>query len=185
MALSPETVKFFKDAWEVFILFMVPVGGGIPVGVVVGDSRGFAWETMIVIYFFSDVVLACLFDPIMKFIIKRSKHSPALAKMKEVFKKSVKLSTAQYGPKPGPWLLVLISFGVDPMTGRAATHMAGHGFLTGWAIAIAGDVVFFMVVMASTLWLNNILGDGTMTAVIITLFILFSPWVIKKIRSLF
>lgn len=184
MALSPETTKFFTDTYEVFLLFMVPIGGGIPAGVVVGDSRGLAWQTMAVLYFFSDVILACLFDPAMKFFLRKSKNNPGVAKAKDVFKKSVQLSTAQYGPKPGPWVLVLIAFGVDPMTGRAATHMAGHGFLTGWAIAIAGDMVFFMVVMASTLWLNNILGDGTWTAIIITLCILFFPMLLKKIRSL-
>jgi uncharacterized membrane protein len=184
MAISHETTIFFTHAYEVFLLFMVPIGGGIPVGVVVGNNHGLSWMTMSVLYFFSDVVLACLFDPCMKLFIRLGKKSPAVAKLNATFKKSVTLSTSQYGPKPGPWLLVLIAFGVDPMTGRAASHMAGHGFLTGWAIAIAGDMIFFMVVMASTLWLNNILGDGTWTAIIITLLILFLPWIFKKLRAL-
>jgi uncharacterized membrane protein len=183
MTLSAETTKFFADVYEVFLLFMVPIGGGIPVGVVVGNNHGLSWEVMAVTYFYSDAVLACLFDPFMKFFIKLSRTSPTAGKIKEIFKKSVTLSTSQYGPNPGPWLLVLIAFGVDPMTGRAASHMAGHGFLTGWATAIAGDMIFFLVVMASTLWLNNILGDGTWTAVIITLLILFLPAVLKKIRG--
>jgi uncharacterized membrane protein len=184
LAFSPETTKFFSDAYEVFLLFMVPIGGGIPAGVVVGDSRGLSWPTMCVLYFFSDVILACLFDPAMRFFLKLGRKNPAVGNAKEIFKKSVQLSTAQYGPKPGPFVLVLIAFGVDPMTGRAATHMAGHGFLSGWAIAITGDMFFFLVVMASTLWLNNILGDGTWTAIIVTLFILFFPLVFKKIKAL-
>jgi hypothetical protein len=40
------------------------------------------------------------------------------------------------------------------MTGRAAAKAAGHGFLPGWAIAITGDMIYFVVLMASTLWLQ-------------------------------
>ena len=49
---------------------------------------------------------------------------------------------AQYGGRAaGPFTLVMIAFGVDPMTGRAAALANGHGFVTGWAIAIAGDML--------------------------------------------
>ena len=61
----------------------------------------------------------------------------------------------------------MISFGVDPMTGRAAALGAGYGFIGGWLIAIAGDMIFFVILMVSTLWLNSVLGDGTWAAVII------------------
>ena len=180
-----ENSKSIKDLYEVFLLFLVPIGGGIPAGVVLGNSRGMSWELMTFLYFCSDVVLACLFDPVMKALIYWGRRSPKVAKFNAIFKKSVTMSTSQYGAKPKPWILVLIAFGVDPMTGRAAAYMAGHGFLAGWSIAIAGDLVFYIVVMASTLWLNNILGDGTMTAIIITVLVLFLPGIIKKIRNLF
>jgi hypothetical protein len=68
------------------------------------------------------------------------------------------------------------------MTGRAATIFAGHGFLTGWALAIAGDMLYFMVLMVSTLWLNQLLGDGTWTIVIITVAMLVVPALIRRWR---
>jgi len=47
------------------------------------------------------------------------------------------------GTGAGPFALVMIAFGVDPMTGRATALAAGHGFVTGWALAIAGDMLYF------------------------------------------
>jgi len=80
-------------------------------------------------------------------------------------------------------LLVLIAFGVDPMTGRAAAMAQGHHFVSGWAVAIAGDMIFFGVVMVSTIWLNNILGDGTWTAIIIMVLMLGLPPLIRRVKK--
>jgi hypothetical protein len=68
------------------------------------------------------------------------------------------------------------------MSGRVATHAAGYKFVTGWALAICGDMIFFSVIMASTLWLNNILGDGTWAAVIIMIAMIAVPALIRRLR---
>ncbi len=78
-------------------------------------------------------------------------------------------------------MLIMIAFGVDPMTGRAAALAQGHGFITGWAVAIAGDMIFFSLIMASTLWLNDYLGDGTWAAVIIMMLMLVIPPLIRRL----
>ena len=82
-----------------------------------------------------------------------------------------------------PLGLVMVSFGVDPMTGRAAAAMAGHGFVTGWAIAIAGDMLYFGLLMASTLWLNGILGDERLTVFAILALMLVLPSIIRRLRG--
>ena len=179
LEMSPN----IKSYWEVFLLFIVPVGGGIPAGVVLGKARGLHWLMMTFLYFLSDVALACLFDPVMHLFIYFGRKSPKIAQLNALLKQTVDKSTAQYGVKPGPFLLVLIAFGVDPMTGRAATRMAGHGFFTGWALAITGDMLFYLVIMVSTLWLNNILGDGTWTVIIIMFAMIVIPAVVRKIRE--
>jgi hypothetical protein len=71
------------------------------------------------------------------------------------------------------------------MTGRAVTLANGHGFMSGWTLAIAGDMLYFALIMASTLWLNHILGDGTWTMLIILAGMFFLPGFIKKIRMKF
>jgi hypothetical protein len=40
----------------------------------------------------------------------------------------------------------------------------GHGFLAGWAIAIAGDMLYFAVIALTTLNLNAYIQDPDTTS---------------------
>ena len=181
--MNPFSIGSPASAWEVFLLFTIPVGGGIPAGVLLGQNQGLGWLTMTVLYFISDILLACLFEPVMRGLAYAGKRIPMLEKMRIFFRRSTERSIARYGGKPGPLLLIAISFGVDPMTGRAAALALGHGFLTGWAIAILGDMLFFLLIMASTIWLNNVLGDGTVTAIVIMVAMMVIPSLVRRVRS--
>jgi hypothetical protein len=169
--------------WDVFLLFSVPIGGGMPAGVLLAKSRGMGWITMTLLYLISDIVQACYFEPLMMAFIYASKKVPFLARVREAFRQSTQKTISRYSVKPGPIALVGIAFGVDPMTGRAAALAAGHNFVTGWAFAISGDMLFFGVIAISTLCLNGILGDGTWTAIIIMAFMFGIPPLIRKWRA--
>lgn len=181
--MAAESIFLNSNAWEVFSLFLIPIGGGIPAGVILAKNRGLTWPVMMLLYFASDVVLAFVFEGIILLLARIKTKSPFLARLRESFRTSVQNTTARYGVHPGPISLILISFGVDPMTGRTAALMAGHGFITGWLIAITGDLIFFAAIMISTLWLNNILGDGTWTAVIIMVAMIAVPALIRRVRG--
>ncbi len=170
--------------WDVLTLFLIPIGGGIPGGVLLARARGFDWPMMMFLYFISDVILALLFEPMLKLFIFVTRNSPRLKLATELFSKAVRQSIARYGVNPSPFSLIMISFGVDPMTGRAAARAAGHGFVSGWAIAIAGDMIYFTVLMISTLWLSHILGDGTWTVAIILVAMIGIPYVWRKLRPI-
>jgi hypothetical protein len=149
----------------------------------VAKSQGFAWGLTAFLYFISDVILAIVFEPLMILFVRYAKHSQFLTRVIDAQKKSIGKMTSKYGMNPGPCALIMISFGVDPMTGRSVAHAKGHGFISGWTFAICGDMIFFALIMASTLWLNNILGDGTWTAVIIMLLMIFIPGLIQRLRA--
>ncbi len=184
VAMAPVlTPAFLKHSWEVLVLFLIPIGGGIPAGVVVAQHYGLHWSVTMVLYAISDVILACLFEPLMLLFLKMSGHSPWFQKFRAALAKSTNKTVARYGIKPGPFALIMITFGTDPMTGRSVAKAAGHGFITGWALTIAGDMLFFTVLMVSTLWLNHVLGDGTLAALVITLAIVFFPSIVKKLRK--
>lgn len=183
MAAPIGSSGFFTSAWEVLVLFLIPIGGGIPGGVLLARNRGLSWLTMLVLYFISDVILACIFEPMMLFIIAGSKKVPFLVRFTEVMKKSVKKTTSNYGTTLGPLKLIMVAFGVDPMTGRAAAKAAGHGFVTGWMLSITGDMLFFALLMVSTLWLDNILGDGNKTTLIILVLMMVVPSLVRRIRE--
>lgn len=176
-----------SDAWKVLGVYLIPFGGGIPGGVILAKNSNIPWGISMLLYFVSDIILACVFEPLMyAFILMRDKYKfRFVALLSEAFKVSVQKAIAHYGHRTGPIVLILIAFGVDPMTGRAAAKSAGHGFITGWMIAIAGDMIYFSVLMVSTLWLNSLLGDGTLTILIILALMYFAPILIRRIRSRF
>jgi hypothetical protein len=183
MSAPNEALQTISNAWEVFVLFFIPVGGGVPAGVILAKKRGFGWITMTFVYFISDLVLACLFEPLVLLMKAAGRRFTFVARINEGLKKSTHKTIAKYGLRPNVLSLITISFGVDPMTGRTAALAAGHGFISGWTLAIIGDMLFFLILMISTLCLNNILGDGTWAAVIIMVAMTVVPVLVRKVRE--
>lgn len=173
-----------SSAFEVLSLFVIPIGGGIPAGVLLARSRAIQWPWTVLLYLISDIILACVFEPLMLLFIKIGKKSPFMAKVRAAFGKTVEKTTAHFGSRLGPLALVTVAFGVDPMTGRAAAAAAGHGFVVGWILAIAGDMIYFSVIMISTLWLNEYVGGETTTTIIILVLMAVVPSIIRRIRRI-
>jgi hypothetical protein len=104
---------------------------------------------------------------------------PFFARLANGFRTLIARTGMQEG-KRGPLGLILVSFSVDPMTGRAAAAAAGHGFVPGWALAITGDMFYFAMLMVSTLWLDSALGSERWTIGIMLLVTLFLPSLLRR-----
>lgn len=180
MVLAWGNTNSLRDAGAVLRLFLIPIGGGIPGGVLLAQSREIGWPLTTVLYFVSDVILAFVFEPILFLFIVFSKRSAFLDRTREVMKTAMQKTTSLYGNALGPFALVLVAFGADPMTGRVVAVSAGHGIVTGWTFAILGDMLYFSVLMVSTLWLHDILGDGTLTTWVILALMIGVPAIIKR-----
>jgi hypothetical protein len=169
---------------HVLKLFLIPVGGGIPAGVMFANAKGVAWPITTGLYLVSDIALALAFEPILRLIAAVSRKVPLLASFNAALKVLTARSVAHIsGTSAGPLAVIIISFGVDPMTGRATAHAAGHGFLAGWAFAIAGDMIYFAVIAITTLRLNSYFKDPntTMWIVLGAMFVL--PVLVRRFRS--
>lgn len=180
--LSYETIN---HAGSVLMLFLIPIGGGIPGGVLLAKNYELAWPFMMLLYFISDVILALVAEPLFIGLLLLGTRVHSIRQFIAVMKLAVQKSISHYGTRTGPLALVVIAFGVDPMTGRAAAGAAGHGFLSGWLIAIIGDMFYFSVIMACTLWLSSVLGDGTTVMFIILALMVLGPSIVRKARSYF
>ncbi len=167
----------------VLMLFLIPIGGGIPAGVLLARGHGIAWPVTMGLYLVSDVILAFLFEPVLRLLIAAGRSIPPLARATDAVRRAMDRTVAQYGGGAGPFALIMIAFGVDPMTGRAAAAAAGHGFVSGWAIAIAGDMIYFTVIMVATLRLNSVLGDPNRTMTVILVAMIFLPMLIRRLKS--
>jgi hypothetical protein len=167
----------------VLLLFLIPFGCGIPAGALLAHRTGVGWPAMTALYFASDVILAFLFEPILRLVAAAGRKSAKLARAAAAVKSAMARSAAFYGGAgAGPFTLVMIAFGVDPMTGRAAALAAGHGFVAGWAIAIAGDMLYFVVVAACTLKISAWLGDPDRTMMVVLGAMLLIPLALRRLR---
>lgn len=178
-------MHYFSNLWDVLFLFLIPIGGGIPAGVMLAQSRGIDWPIMMLLYFISDVILACSFEPAMLLFIKFGKRSQLLTRFSEIMKLMIQKTIEHYGSSSNVFFLIMIAFGVDPMTGRAVAVAAGHGFFIGWMIAILGDMIYFTLLMISTLWLKSVIGDGTWTMLIIFAIMIMVPQIFRRIQKKF
>jgi hypothetical protein len=166
----------------VFLLFLVPIGGGIPFGVLMARDAGLPSGVTIVLYFLSDVVIAFTTEPFLALLRWLSGRVPPLARAGQILGRLTGSAGLQQGGVRGPLGLILLSFTVSPTTGRAAAATAGHGFVTGWTLAIIGDMGYFLVLMVSTLWASSVFGDDRLTigAVLIATWVL--PLLIRRLR---
>lgn len=168
----------------VLLLFLLPVGGGIPAGVLLAQSKGLHWPLTAGLYLVSDVLLALAFEPVLRLFVALGRRVPFLARFGAAMREAMARSTAHVGgPGAGPVSLVMIAFGVDPMTGRSAALAAGHGFLAGWAFAIAGDMLYYAVIALTTLRLNTVIRNPNTTMWIVLGAMLVLPVLVRRIRA--
>ena len=189
MPLLPLSRQLFclahstSDLLPVLKLFLLPVGGGIPAGVLLARDNGLAWPVTAGLYLVSDVALALAFEPILRLLAALGRVIPLMARLGAALKRvSARGVTHLSGTGAGPLALIMISFGVDPMTGRASALAAGHGFLAGWAFAIAGDLLYFAVIALTTLRLNSYFHDPNTTMLIVLGAMFIVPMLVRYFR---
>ena len=83
----------------------------------------------------------------------------------------------------GPITLIMISFGVDPITGRATALAAGHGIVAGLCFAIAGDMLYYAVLALTTLRLNSYTSDPNITILVVLATMALAPMLVRYFRS--
>jgi hypothetical protein len=170
--------------FSVLKLFLLPVGGGIPAGVLLARDHGLAWPITAGLYLISDIALAIFFEPILRLLATVVARVPRLARLGAALKVAMARSAAHIsGTGTGPLALIIIAFGVDPMTGRATALAAGHGFIAGWAFAIAGDLLYFAVIALTTLRLNSYFKDPNTTMLVVLAAMFALPILVRYVRS--
>ena len=63
-----ELIPSLSNMLSVFKLFIIPVGGGIPGGVLLAQSQGMAWPVTGLLYLVSDIALAFAFEPVLRLL---------------------------------------------------------------------------------------------------------------------
>lgn len=131
---------------------------GIPPGVLLGHNDGLGPGFMTVLYFVSDVVLACVFEPLLLVFAALARRLPPLRVLFRNVLAAV-TRTVPAGSTSAPLGIALTAFGAGLPFGRALAAAARFGLVSSWLFTISGDMAYFGLGLASTLWFDNLLGD--------------------------
>jgi hypothetical protein len=168
----------------VLLLFLLPIGGGIPAGVLLAATKGFAWPLTAGLYLLSDLLLALAFEPVLRLVVAWGRKVRVASRFSAALKMALTRSRAHFGGTgAGPFALVLVAFGVDPMTGRATALAAGHGFWSGWTLAIAGDLLYYAVIALTTLRLNAHFRNPNTTVLVVLGAMILVPILVRRVHA--
>ena len=179
---APLPTVWPAGAWGVFLVFVTQIGAGIPLGVIMGRNAGLSPAVMAALYLGSDVVLALVMEPMLAFLRWLGRRVEFLGRLGNRLARFSGAAGLQGGGVRGPLGLILFSFSVSPTAGRAASEAAGHGFFSGWSLAIVGDMAYFGLIMASTLWVSSLIGDDRLTIGAVLLAAWLLPMLIRRMR---
>jgi len=167
--------------WGVLLLFCIPGGVGIPPGVLLGHGGGLGAVFMTVLYFVSDVVLAAFFEPLLQVLGFMSRRIPALERAGTLLIRAI-TATMPAGTLAGPTGVALTGFGAGLPFGRTLASAAGYALVPGWLLTISGDMLYFLLGMASTLWFEGMFGDPRMAALAALVVMLVVPLALRRFR---
>jgi hypothetical protein len=176
------------DVWPtgmlgVFLVFVTQFGAAIPLGVIMARDAGISPLVTAGLYFASDLVLAVTTEPMLALLRWVGTRVAFVGRLGEQLSRLTGSAGLQEGRVRGPLGLILFSFTVSPLAGRAASVAAGHGFFTGWALAIIGDMAYFALIVASTLWISSVFGDDRLTIGAVLIGTWLVPIFIRRLRA--
>jgi hypothetical protein len=181
---APLPASWPPGALGIFLLFTIfPGGAGIPFGIIMARDAGMSPMLTLALYAVSDVVGAILAEPYVLLFRWLGKKVGWIGRLGQRITRATGAAGLSQPGVRGPLGLILISFTVSMATCRAAAMAAGHGAVVGWTLAILGDLIYFVVLMASTLWLSTVLGDERMTIGIVLGAMWILPMLIRKWRA--
>jgi hypothetical protein len=168
--------------WGVLMLFCIPGGLGIPPGVLLGHHDGLGPTFMTILYFISDVVLAFVFEPLIRLLALMARSIPKLARAGALVMMGIE-RTMPPGSFAGPLGLVLMGFGAGLPFGRALGAAAGYALVPSWLLSISGDMCNYLIGMSSTLWFEGIFGDPRMAALAGIVVMVVVPLLVRRLRT--
>jgi hypothetical protein len=181
---APLPASWPPGGWGAFLMFtMMPASAGIPFGIILARNAGLSPIETFALYLVSDIFIAIRAEPMVMLCRWLAHRVSWIAWIgRHITRLTGAAGLAQPGVR-GPLGIVMLSFVVSMATARAAAVAAGHGVVMGWTLAIIGDLVYFVILMAATLWLSGVLGDERTTISIVLLAIWVVPMVIRKWRE--
>jgi hypothetical protein len=175
----------------VFALFWSPVGPGIPAGVLLARHAGLHPALTFALYALSDVLGALVCHPLYLGLRRCAARLPALRwlgrRMMQLAMVGTRaprlddLSAGARGTGAALFRIGTVGFGVDVYTaGMLVAGLPVPGLL-GWAAAIAGDLVWFALLLATSIAAAGVVDDDRVVGITVLVAMLIIPKVAERI----
>lgn len=179
---APIPALWPTGAFGVFLVFATQIGAGIPIGVIMARDSGLSVPVTAMLYLASDLLLALTFEPLFQLLRWMGQRVDWLRALGDRMMRLSGATGLSSGRVRGPLGLMLFSFMFAPAPARAASEAAGRGPLSGWTLAIVGDMAYFSVIMASTLLVIQIFGDSRLAIGPVILGAWLLPMLVQRLR---
>ncbi len=174
----------------VFALFWSPVGPGIPAGVLLARHIPLHPAFTFLLYTASDVLGAAVCHPLFGMLRRAARRVPALEwlgtrmiRLAMFGARMPRPADIETGTGAGPALfrIATVGFGVDVYTAGMLVNGLRVPRLLGWASAIAGDLVWFALLLATSLAAAAIVDDDRVVGGVVLLAMLVIPPLARRI----
>jgi hypothetical protein len=175
----------------VFALFWAPVGPGIPAGVLLARHVPLNPAFTFALYALSDVLSAFVFGPL--FVLLR-RYGRKVRPIRSVGRRILAFATAgvrvpraedivagRVGLGPTLFRIATVAFGVDVYTGGALATGLPVPRVAGWASAIAGDLVWFALLLGASVGAAWIADDDLVITIVVVLAMIFIPRLAQRL----
>jgi len=186
-ARFPHAAQQFPGgpAMLVLLLFFAPVGPGIPAGVLLARHIPLNPAATFALYAFSDVSAAMICHPLFVFL---RHHGRRVRPIRALGKRMLALATlgvrapAHPGDALAPVLsrIATVGFGVDVYTAGFLATGLGVPRIPGWASAIAGDLVWFALLLATSMAAASVADDDRVIALAMVVAMLVIPRIARR-----
>jgi hypothetical protein len=168
----------------VLTLFFAPVGPGIPAGVLLARHVPLNPAVTFALYALSDVMAAIVCHPL--FVVLR-RHGARVKPIRWLGRHVLSLAMlgvrAPQGPDLAPKLFRIgtVGFGVDVYTAGMLVTGLRVPRIPGWASAIAGDLVWFALLLATSFLAASIADDDRFVAVAMIVAMIVIPRIAQRV----
>lgn len=167
----------------VLALFFAPVGPGVPAGVLLARHVPLTPVATFGLYAVSDVLAAIVCHPL--FVLLR-RYGRRVKSMRWLGQRILSLAMIgvraprQAGVAPALSRIAMVGFGVDVYTaGMLATGLPVPA-LPGWVLAITGDLLWFALLLGTSLAAASIADDDRFIALVMIVAMIVIPWLARR-----
>ena len=173
----------------VFALFWAPVGPGIPAGVLLAHHLRISPPVTFGLYSLSDALAVLLLNPIYSWLRAAGRRVPVIRTIGRRVLRVAMIGVRSPNPETvrserlAPTLLRIatVGFGVDIYTAGALATGLPIPRLPGWAAAMAGDLLWFSLLLGASVATAQIVDDDRWVAIVVIAITLIVPSILRRI----